>query len=131
MKTRTTKKEVNNSHGVVICVPYGYAQRMLNCENPYGYTCGADGWHADIYSVGYVSGRGAVAIVTGYQAFGTVKPSYNLLVDYERRAWAIIDETDDYTERRERLLNLVHDFIGDALREHDEKQQQRKTKKRA
>lgn len=127
MKARVTKKEINGSNAVVIEVGYARLQNLLNCCNAYGYTCGADGWHADIYNAGYISGRGCVAIVTGYQPFGAVKPSYDLCKFYDDTAAVVVRTENDYITRRDILDELIRDFVGDALREDTEK----KSKKRA
>lgn len=61
MKVKTTKKEVLKTNQTVLQVGYCDLQNLLRLRNPYGYTCGADGWHADIYDYG------TTAICTGYQ----------------------------------------------------------------
>lgn len=121
MKARVTKKEINGSNAVVVEVGYCCLQNLLARSTAYGYNCGAYGWNADVYNAGYISGRGCVAIVTGYRPFGTVKPSYELCKFYDDNAAIVLRTEDDYIVQRDILLELIRDFVGDALREAAEK----------
>ena len=80
MKYKVTKKSVNERFDYVISVPYCGLQNLLETFTPQEYTCGIDGWHADIYIFGNT------AIVTGYQPFGNYKPPYDLCQKFEREA---------------------------------------------
>ena len=106
MKTRTTQKQVNYSYAIRIQVPYCELQTLLSCEEPTYCTAGVYGWNADIYHCG-----GGVAIVTGYRPYGNLKPAYELCREYEEKAREIVKATSDYTERREKLAELIQDFV--------------------
>lgn len=125
MKIRARVKDVKTSFGVVVCVPYCNLSTLLSREDPFAYTAGVDGWHADIYSAGYTD-NGAAAIVTGYQAFGNVKPSYELTRQYEKAARRVLDTSNgDYKTEKGRLYELIRDFIGDALKEAENRKTRR------
>ena len=104
MKTRITQKEVKATHKHVIKIGYCRLQHLLTFKDPYAYTCGGDGWHSDIYSIG------TVAISTGYQPFGDIKPDYDLIKFYDDKAAEILASRSEDTATR--LNNLLHDFIG-------------------
>ena len=106
MKTRITQKEVKNTHTHVIKVGYCQLQYLLNYKNPYAYTCGADGWHSDVYSIG------TVALSTGYQPFGDIKPDYETVKAYDDQAARILASRDDNVAQQ--LNDLLHKFIEEV-----------------
>lgn len=118
MKFRTSKKAVMNGYTHIIKVPYCNLQNMLNWENPVAYTCGGDGWHADVYEVGQ-----GIAICTGYQPFGNVIPKYDTMKEFDNRAEEIRNEynrshiTD--MERKHMIAALIRDFVGTAITESE------------
>lgn len=118
MKEKTTQKHVKQSFDKVISVPYCRLYWLLSRREPYWYTCGVYGWNADVYNAGYHDGS-AVAIVTGYRPFGNIAPSYELCRIYE----ILAEKTyrGSWTETNNALDELLRDFIGDAIREADEK----------
>lgn len=112
MKFKTTQKAIKEGYKKVISVSYASLQRLLKWHDPIAYTANCYGWRADIYSFGNV------AIVTGYSPFGNVKPDYNLIREYEKKAEVIIDEINDYENgykrQREALDNLIRELIRDV-----------------
>lgn len=106
MKTRTLQKHVRAEFSTIIKVGYCRLQHLLNYENPIAYTTNAYGWAADVYDVG-----NGVAIVTGYAPFGRVQPDYNLCKDYDARAMNILYSHDSYETTRDKLRDLIKDFI--------------------
>lgn len=109
MKFKTTAKEIKNNY---YCIKVGYCdlQRLLSCENPTAYTCGTYGWNADVYTFG------DTAIVTGYRPFGEFSADYDTCRKYE----ALAGNTDydlNYEVKRERLNNLIEQFIHEVINE--------------
>ncbi|QRG86054.1 hypothetical protein [Bulleidia sp. zg-1006] len=80
MKLKTTKKEIEKNYGKIIKVGYCRLQSLLNYKNPIAYTCGREGWHADIYDIN------GIAIVMGYKPFGNITPDYDTCRKYEVKA---------------------------------------------
>ena len=122
MKERTTRKDVNYFNDIVIQTGYGELQNLLARRASVLYTAGVYGWNADVYRA-YFDGK-AVAIVTGYRPFGSVRPSYQLCKFYDDRAAEIL-KTSDYDYQFVTLENLIVDFIGDALKEAENRKTSR------
>ena len=110
MKTRITRKAVISTHTAVIQVGYCDLQRLLNHEQPYAYTAGSEGWNADVYSFG------SVAIVTGYRAFGDIKPPHELVALYEVKAFAIDESGYTWKERKKLKRDLITEFITEVAK---------------
>lgn len=111
MKNRTTKKNVNATNKIVICVPYCAMQNALIFEDPEAYTSGAYGWNADIYRV-----NADAVIVTGYRAFGNVKPSRELCNEYNKKIIQIFRDSASmpYEEAKEKARALLSEFVEKA-----------------
>lgn len=101
MKVKVTRKAVLASFPHCIAIGYCKAHYLLELMSPYGYTCGMDGWHADIYDLG------DVAIVTGYVPFGK-RADYKRVRFYENQA------INAEPEKRKKLLWT---FIQEVLSE--------------
>ena len=110
MKFKTTKKAVNEGYNNIICVGYADLHYLLNQLEPTAYTAGVYGWNADIYNINNV------VIVTGYRPFGNIKPDYTIVDKYEELAKNIYIDTKDYTECKEKLNNLINEFIEEVTR---------------
>lgn len=108
MKFRTTKKAVMSGYDTVICIGYCDLQHLLNYRSPVAYTANREGWGADIYDFG-----GSTAIVTGYAPFGTIRPKYELVREYEDKAKHILYSRCDYdhADLRSMLDELIAEFI--------------------
>ena len=112
MKFRTTQKVIKENFGTIICVPYCGLQNLLNYENPVAYTVRREWWAADIYDMG-----GGVAIVTGYEPFGNIRPSYELRKRYETQAEKIrYNYSLAWKEQKEQLRELARAFIEEVTR---------------
>lgn len=112
MKFKTTQKAIKANYNTIICVLYCDLQTLLNYESPVAYTVRREGWAADIYDMG-----GGVAIVTGYAPFGNVRPSYELLEQYETGAEKIrYNYSLAWEEQREQLKQLTRAFIEEVTR---------------
>lgn len=111
MSLRTTRKSVMNSYNNVISVSYCGLQHLLSMEQKIAHTERAEGWGADIYHFGNT------AIVTGYAPFGNVKPSSDIVREFDKRAERVFLDFDfcDYQKsmerRREKLSRLISEFI--------------------
>lgn len=122
MKERTTRKHVVNYNDIIIQANYCSLQHLLSRSEPLYYTAGVYGWNADVYRA-YFDGK-AVAIVTGYRPFGSVRPSYQLCKFYDDKAAEIL-KTSDFDSQFVALENLIVDFIGDALKEAENRKTRR------
>jgi hypothetical protein len=106
MKYKTTKKAVLGGYAIVLKVGYCGLQFLLKGKSPVAYTCGADGWHSDIYEFG------RVAICTGYQPFGVAVP-YEMQKKYDNAAMAVTCETwEQEQNEREKLIKEFLQEVG-------------------
>lgn len=76
MKTKTTKKKLDNMYDLIIKVPYCKLQNVLDDLQPNLYNAGVNGWNYDIYDVEVKSYK--VAICAGCRPIGI-----ELLTDFE------------------------------------------------
>lgn len=106
MKSKITKKRVFETHKHVIKVGYCDLYYLLNYRQPQFYTTRAEGWGADVYSVGNA------AIVTGYAPFGNIVPSYDFIKTYDDKAREIQSEHISYEDKRTRTASLLEDFLN-------------------
>ena len=111
MKYKVTMKTVKQSYRHILRVDYCDLQHLLTHIEPTAYTSGMDGWHADIYKVGH-----NVAIVTGYQTFGTIQPSYTVVRHYEKLATGVLENSKlTYEQQTQKLDELLAEFITVVL----------------
>lgn len=118
MKYRTTKKNINATNKIIISVPYCSMQEALIFEEPEAYTAGVYGWNADIYRV-----NADAVIVTGYRAFGNVKPSRDLCEDCNKKIIKILRESNSipYEKAKKKAHLLLSEFVEKAVCEADAK----------
>lgn len=111
MKNRTTKKYITETNKIIISVPYCAMQNALIFEDPEAYTTGAYGWNADIYRV-----NAEAVIVTGYRAFGNVKPSRELCDEYNKKIIKIFRDSASmpYEKAKEKAHALLSEFVEKA-----------------
>ena len=111
MKFKTTKNEINQNYKTVICIPYCGAQYLLNGKNPIAYNAGYYGWNCDVYDI-----KG-VAIVTGYQPFGNIRPAYETIKKYEDEARKICcNSCINYQKMLDQVDQLLNQFIEEVTR---------------
>lgn len=111
MKFKTTKKEINSNFKNVICVGYCKMNYLLSGKNPVAYNAGVDGWHCDIYDVN------GVAIVTGYQPFGNIRPDYETIKKYEDEAREIAcNSWGSYQNMIDKIDQLLNQFIEEVTK---------------
>lgn len=111
MKYRTTQKEIRANYKNVIRVGYCNLQYMLNFKTASAYTATRYGWGADIYEV-----SPDTVIVTGYAPFGTIKPDYNTIRDFEIRAEEI-RHNNNYEDMPAELDKLIAEFVETVTKE--------------
>lgn len=102
MKTKTTKKAIMQSFENVIQIGYCQAPNLLANLEPNFYTAGIYGWRADVYIV-----DNKTAIVTGYNPFGNINPSRELIEKYDRLAAKGLMTTEE----------LITCFVAKSLQE--------------
>lgn len=112
---RLTQKEVRAAYNYVICVPYCGLQHLLKDVHKIGHTERREGWGCDVYDYG------EVAITTGYAPFGSIRPSYDLIRDYDQKTERLVRAAWDLGttlyELQQDLELLAGAFIDAALRE--------------
>lgn len=116
MKFRTSEKAIRENYTNIICIGYCDLQNLLNYKPPIAYTCGVYGWNADIYEI-----NNSTVICTGYRPIGKIRPSYELTCEYDKRAKKIVYASGEYSEKKGQLDNLLADYIGDVMKEYNDK----------
>lgn len=102
---KITRKQVN-MYKNIICVPYCDLWYLLYFRNKDGYNSGVYGWNYDFYHINLHT-----CIVTGYRPFGNIQ-NYDLCDEYNEKAKNIIeDRTLSNEEKREKVENLLEEFI--------------------
>lgn len=111
MKFKTTKNEIYQNYKNVIRVGYCKMDYLLNGKNPIAYNSGVDGWKCDIYDVN------GVAIVTGYQPFGNIRPDYDTIKKYEDEACKIAcNSWGNYQKMLDQVDQLLNQFIKEVTK---------------
>ena len=108
MKYRTSMKDTKAYNADVVSLSYCEAHNLLNTFEPEAYTCGMNGWNADIYR----GTEGGQVIVTGYRPFGRkCRLSYDEVREYDRKAEAIKrDYSRPWEERKAEIEILFSEF---------------------
>lgn len=107
MKFKTTKKAIMINNINVISIGYADLQFLLQFEDPAAYTCGVNGWNADIYLF-----DNSTAIVTGYRSFGNFSPDYDIVNQYNQKAHKIRESIYNYDECKRQNNILLDEFIN-------------------
>ena len=110
MKFKTTQKEIKANFSTVIAVPYCKLQTLLSIIDPIAYTVRREGWASDIY----ICDNWDLAISTGYSPFGNLKPTTEMLTNYEMLARHIMNSESAYDYRCYELEGLVYKFITEC-----------------
>jgi len=97
-----TVPKLNSIYDMIISVPYGDRQRLLNGLNPVYYNSGVYGWNFDVYEIERKSPSHTrkIAIVTGYR---------NLPKKHRDR------RITTYYETAARKVDLWHEYAGDCI----------------
>ena len=111
MKFKTTRKQINQNYNRVISIGYCEAQYLLQGKNPIAYNAGYYGWNCDIYDIN------GVAIVTGYQPFGNIRPHYDTIKKYDDEARKIFcNSWENYQKMLDQVDQLLNQFIKEVTR---------------
>ena len=111
MKFKTTRKEICQNYKNVICVGYCKLDYLLTNHNPIAYNSGVDGWKCDIYDIN------GVAIVTGYQPFGNIRPDSDTIKKYEDEACKICcNSRGSFQNMLDQVDQLLNQFIEEVTR---------------
>lgn len=110
MKVKVTEKQIKENYYKIISIGYCNAQYLLKDMEPRYYTCGVNGWKADIYHI-----ENNLAIATGYAPFGNIK-DYDLMKKYEDKARKIWNNYDlKYEQRAKKVEKLRSKYIKELL----------------
>lgn len=110
MKVKVTKKQINENYKNVICVGYCDLQNLLYFTNANYYTTRAEGWGCDIYHINYNT-----CITTGYAPFGNIR-NYEIAKKYDLKAEKVLgNRTYKYETKKEKLENLIEQFITEII----------------
>ena len=111
MKFKTTKTKIYQNYKNVIRVGYCKLDNLLTNHDPIAYNSGVDGWKCDIYDIN------GVAIVTGYQPFGNIRPDYDTIKKYEDEARKICcGSWENYQNILDQTDQLLNQFIEEVTR---------------
>lgn len=110
MKTRTTKKYINNMYNNKIKIGYCNLQWLLSRTDPAYYITRAEGWAADIYII-----NSDTVIITGYAPFGNITIPYEKRCEYESKAEQIACNYKlTFEEQRDALDVLINEFVEEV-----------------
>ena len=113
IKTQVTQKQIKSGFSKVIAISYCGAQHLLRYRDAQYYTySNMYGWRADIYII-----SDNIAIVTGYAPFGNIKPNYDRLNEYEKKAAAVYNTVRNYEDRRDIVNGYLNEFIKECTKE--------------
>ena len=111
IKSRITRKELENGYNKVIRAGYCELQNLLRvCPARY-YNCGVYGWNWDAYELETSNGE-LVAVCTGYR--GLVGERIDGLTQFEKQAEAIWNSTENYGNKlveSKKILTAFADYI--------------------
>lgn len=105
MKFKTSKKTMRDYYGKnLYCVGYCDLSYLLYYKNASAYSCGVYGWSCDYYELENI------CISTGYSPIGK-RINYELTKKYNDKARELINSTLDYEEVKQKLNQLIKEFI--------------------
>ena len=111
IKSRITRKELENGYDKVIRAGYCELQNLLRVSPARYYNCGVYGWNWDVYEIETSNGE-IVAVCTGYR--GLVGKRITGLEQFEKQAEAIWNSSENYgskLEEAKKLLKAFADYI--------------------
>jgi hypothetical protein len=109
MKFKTTKKAIKEGYDKIVSCGYCNAQNLLKYSTPIAYSTRAEGWACDYFEIN------GVLISTGYAPLApkNTKSNYNIIHEYDQRAYNIIKDTSlNYKEQESQINMLLKDFIN-------------------
>lgn len=109
MKFKTTKKVMKNQYNTIVTISYCSLQTLLKFENAIAYSTRVEGWACDYYE------HDGVLISTGYAPISGIRPSYEIVKQYEEKARVIVSNYDSsYDEQKAQLQTLLSEFISEV-----------------
>ena len=102
MKTKVTKREIQQNFSRIIEIGYCDMQFLLRYHNPNWYGCGVYGWNFDVYDLGK-----GLCIVTGYRPFGNLRIAYDKLHKLEGKASAIVYDRSIPSEKSQKKVERL------------------------
>lgn len=109
MKAKRTMRDIKSLYPTIIQIGYCGVQDMLCRDYPTYYTAGVYGWNADIYPI-----APGIAICTGYRPFGNIKPDWETVSRYEKRAREMRRDLWNAEELAAHLHSLQMEFVREV-----------------
>ena len=109
MKKKITRNETKRYYNNIIKIGYCDAQYILYYDEPQFYNHGVYGWNYDVYDFG------DIAICTGYNPIGNVKPNHEIIRKYDDMAKLIVLGNDSFDVKVEKVQSLRNEFIERVL----------------
>lgn len=109
MKKKITRNDMKMWYNDIIKIGYCNAQHLLYCNVPQYYNYGVYGWNYDVYDFGNT------AICTGYRPIGNINAPYEIVRKYDDMARTIVEGTDSYAVKAEKVHALRDEFIKEVL----------------
>ena len=113
-KQRTTQKNIKSRFAYLIKADAATMHHLLRYKKAFAYTVRVEGWAADIYDLG-----AGVALVSGYQPFGSYRVDYNTAKQYNAKALKVLNDqriTKEATKKA-RLNDIIDKLISDTIKE--------------
>lgn len=115
MKTQISKKQIISCYGKENIIRLGYCELcfLLEALGARYYCAGVYGWSCDVYTLGNY------AITTGYNPFGAIRPSLDLVEKYDKLSKRVRDNKaiKHYNTRFSKYYELLQKFIEEAINE--------------
>lgn len=115
MKFKVTRKQIKENYKAVN-VPYCELQHLLRYRSPVAYNTGIYGWNFDVYDFTDFSTN--ICICTGYRLCPGIPVERDLYVKYEEVAKEIIYGDTPYQEVKEKLDDLIREFLNEIERKY-------------
>lgn len=115
MDLQLRRKDVVDAFPYIIKVGYcelQYTLKALDMERV-GYTCGVNGWNADVYRL-----EKGIALTTGYRPFGNIRVDSDRLRALEEAVQAVPWEYCDKRARvaRKGIESIIEDITSGAFK---------------
>lgn len=111
MKFKVTRKEIKENYRAV-SVPCGALQSLLHYRRPVAYNSGIYSWNFNVYDFSHDFGTN-ICICTGYRNCPGVHVDYEIYKKYEDKAKEVIYGDTSYTVKKERLDDLIREFLDE------------------
>ena len=111
MKFKITRKEIKENYRAVH-VPCCALQTLLHYRSPVAYNAGVYGWNFNIYDFCHDFNTN-ICICTGYRNCPGVPVDSEIYKKYEDKAKEVIYGVSPYTEIKERLDDLIREFLDE------------------